>query len=191
MAKIKIVGVIKAVCDRVLGIGRRIGARRFLFVWSAVSFGIALYAGLGDTIRLYSTNVILEPDMFVLTRTLDVVFGFLRLFVPMFILVVAAKYIFDFDGKHTGRASATFKTAVFASVAAGLAIAVFYYLDAGHIIGGNNPGRLCADGAVCRFGWDMLSLAGQAFLASALGILLTLLGLRGVYDELSFMLTKK
>jgi hypothetical protein len=190
MAKLKIVRILRAVCDRVLDIGRRVGARRFLFVWSAVAFGIALYAGLGDAIALYSANVVIDLDMFVLTRVLDVVFTFLRLFVPMFMLVIAAKYIFDYDGRHTGGAGRTFRLSLIGAIVAGLCIAVVYYLDAGHMLG-SNPGRICPDGTVCRFGWKMLSLAGERFLASSIGILLTILGLRGIYTELSFMLTKK
>jgi len=189
MAKIKIVPTLRAICARVLNAGRRVGARRFLFVWSAVAFGVALYAGLGESVRLYSANVVLEMDIFVLTRVLDVMFTFLRLFVPMLMLVIAAKYIFDYDGRHIGGAGRTLRLSIIAAVSAGLVIAVVYYLDAGHIIG-NNPGRICADGAVCRFGWKMLAFAGERFLATSIGILLTLLGLRGMYDELSFMLTK-
>ena len=193
MAKIKftrIAGAVKAVCARITAVGRWIGARRFLFVWSAVSFGIAAHIGLREAIGLYSGNFVMDVDMFVLTRALDILFTFLKLFVPMFMLVVAAKYIFDCDHRSMGSASRTFRLSMIAAVAAGIAVAAFYYMNAGHIIG-NNPGRYCADGLVCIFNWDMAALAGRVFLATAVGMLMTLLGLRGVYAETSFMLTKK
>lgn len=190
MAKPKLVKFVEKICDRVMGIGRWVGARRFLFVWSAMSFGVALYIGVNDAIGLYAANYILDINIFVLTRVLDIMFMFLKIFVPMFMLVVATKYIFDCNGKNIGRSSDTFKLSIWASVMAGLLIAAFYYMDAGHIIG-DNPGRICADGAVCWFSWKMLSLAGWAFLAGFICTMLTLLGLRGIYTELSFMLSKK
>ena len=190
MAKIKIVKTVRAVCDRVLNVGRWIGARRFLFVWSAVSFGLALYIGIAEGVGVYTSGIVLDMDIFMLTRALDVVVMFLKLFVPMLMLVVAAKYIFDCDGRHMGRASRTFRLSLWASVFIGLAVASLYYANAGNIIG-NNPGNFCVSGLVCWFNWPMVGLAARAFAASAICALLTILGMRGIYTELSFMLSKK
>jgi len=188
--KQKFIKKAESACNAVMRIGRWVGARRFLFVWSAISVAVALFVGAVESVYLYKTNYILNTDIFVLTRLMDAIFLFLKLFTPMFVLVLAVKYIFDCNGKHSGRASETFRLSFIAAMSIGLLIAVFYYLNAGLIIG-SNPSRYCTAGTVCWFSWGMLGLAGRAFLTSGLGLLLTFLGLRGIYTELSYILSKK
>ena len=191
MAKVKkLAKAATSACNWVMRVGRWVGARRFLFVWSAMSVAVALFMGGVESLYLYKTNYILDMDIFVLTRVMDITFMFLKLFVPMFMLVLAVKYIFDCDGRHSGRASETFRLSLIAAVFIGLLVAAFYYVNAGHIIG-VNPSRYCQAGAVCWFNWGMLGLAGKAFLASSVGLLLMFLGLRGIYAELSYVLSKK
>ncbi|MDR2268813.1 MAG: hypothetical protein LBD94_01355 [Rickettsiales bacterium] len=190
MAKSKFIKFVEKACNIILHIGRWIGARRVLFVWSAASFAIAMYLGVTESVRLYDSNFVMDTNMFVLTRFLAMGFAFLKLFAPIFILVVAVKYIFDYHGKADGRASETFRASLIASVIAGLAIGAFYYMDAGHIIG-NNPSDYCGADTVCTFNWKMLVLAIEAAAAWGAVLFVTILGLRGIYTELSFMLTKR
>lgn len=190
MAKNKFLKSVGHACGIITGIGRRIGARRLLFVWSAFSAGIAAYLGVSETIGLYSSYPVSGMNLFVLTRFITIIFAFLKIFVPMFVLVVAMKYIFDADGKRDGRASKTFYSAMIASIVIGLAVGALYYMDAGHIIG-NNSSIYCMDGMTCMFSWNMLLLAAEAFAAAAIGSFIMILGMRGVYTELSFMLARK
>jgi hypothetical protein len=189
MAKQKITTTVEKVCDGIAAIGRWIGARRVLFVWSAFSVAVALFFGITKGIRLYGSNA--DINVIVLAQFLDTVFMFLKLFVPMFMLVVATKYIFDSMNRTDKGASETLRLSFAAAVLAGLAIAALYYLDAGHIIGEGANCKYCDAGKACYFSWDMVGLAGKAFLASSAGVLLTILGLRGIYTELSFMLSGK
>jgi hypothetical protein len=121
---------------------------------------------------------------------LGMLFLFLKLFSPMFLLIVAVKYIFDCTNRNDNGASETLRLSFAASAFAGLAVGAFYYLDAGHIIGAN-ASQYCADGAVCLFNWGMAGLAGRMFLISGAWMMAALLSLRGIYSELSFMLKRK
>jgi hypothetical protein len=58
------------------------------------------------------------------------------------------------------------------------------------MIGSGAGSPYCAAGEICRFGWRLLGYAGQAAAVSALVALVVILGLRGIYTELSFMLDK-
>jgi hypothetical protein len=108
----------------------------------------------------------------------------------MFLLIVAMKYIFDCTSRTDSGASETLRLSFVAAIIAGLVIGAFYYLNAGHIIG-ENASPYCATGTVCPFNWQILGLAAKAFLISGTGTLLTIIGFRSIYNELSFMLSKK
>jgi hypothetical protein len=187
MAMRELVKAFKSIGDGLLTIGRIIGARRFLFVWSAFCVATALFFGISESINLYNSNFVTNMNIFVFTRFLEIVFLFIRLFVPMFILIIAIKYIFD---KTDGHASETFKLSSIISLVIGLAIAALYYFDMTHVIGSNNN-TFCAVGEACKFNWSIVWVAAKAFLGYSVASLVTLLGLRGVYNELTFMLSKK
>ncbi|MDR1071445.1 MAG: hypothetical protein LBL21_02280 [Rickettsiales bacterium] len=186
----KITKFVKKACDAVMRIGRWIGARRVLFVWSAASFAIAAFFGINSTIESFGADYIADMNVLALTLFLNVFLLFVKLFVPMLVLVIAAKMIFDYSGRQTGKPSETFRLSFLASAITGLAIGALYYLNAGHIIG-SNASLYCDAGARCLFNWGMLALAAKAFLISGIGVMLTILGMRGIYTELTFMLSKR
>jgi hypothetical protein len=171
-------------------IGRWIGARRVLFVWSAASFAIAAFLGIASVVESFGADHIADMNVFALTLFLNVFLLFVKLFVPMLVLVIAAKMIFDYSGRQTGKSSETFRLSLLASAITGLATGALYYLNAGHIIG-SNASLYCEAGTKCLFDWGMLALAGKAFLISGLVSFLALLGMRGIYTELTFMLARK
>jgi hypothetical protein len=189
MAKQKIITTVEKVCDGIAAIGRWIGARRVLFVWSAFSVATALFFGITEGIMLYKSNA--DISVIVIAQFLSIVFVFLKLFVPMFMMIIATKYIFDSMNRTDKGASETLRLSFAAAALAGLTVAALYYLDAGNIIGEGAGGKYCDAGKTCYFSWGMAGLAGKAFLASGIGVLLTILGLRGIYTELSFMLSGK
>jgi hypothetical protein len=189
MARSKIVKFVEKACSWITGFGRWIGARRLLFVWSAISVAVALFFGISSAIQFYNSNIVGDMGVFVLTYIFETTFVFLKLFVPMMILVIATKYIFDSNGKRGGRASETFRLSLAAALFIGLVIGALYYANAGHIIG-NNPGEYCDAGAICLFNWQIARLAATAFLSYSAVLFIAFLALRGVYDELSFMLSK-
>jgi hypothetical protein len=187
MAMRELVKAFKSIGDGLLTIGRIIGARRFLFVWSAFCVATALFFGISESINLYNSNFVTNMNVFVFTRFLEIIFLFVRLFVPMFIFIIAIKYIFD---KTDGHSSETFKVSGVISLVIGLLIGSLYYLDMTHVIGSNNN-VFCAVGEVCKFNWNILWVAAKAFIGYSVVSLVTLLGLRGIYTEMTFMLSKK
>jgi hypothetical protein len=186
----KIARFIKNACGTVMRIGRWLGARRVLFAWSAASFAIAAFFGIYAAAESYAASRALDINVLVMTMFLNIFILFMKLFVPILMLVVATKLIFDYNGRQSGKASETFRLSFLAALVTGLAVGAFYYMDAGHIIGAN-AGQYCEAGARCLFNWKMLGLAAKAFLVSGIGTLLTILGLRGIYAELTYMLSKK
>ena len=180
-----IINAIRKVFNGILTIGREIKARRFLFIWSAICVGISIFFGISHSMVLYSNNYVTNMNIFVFTRLLEAIFLFIKLFVPMFMLTMAMKYIFDGNNE---KSSETFKIAFFASIVFGLLLGTIYYLDAVHIIG-NNSNALCA-ADVCGFSWSILWYATKAFIAVTIASLSMILGLRGIYKELSFMFSK-
>ena len=186
MAKYTFTQSLAAIRDGFYGLGHAIGARRFLFVWSAICVAVSLYFGITGAISLYSTNFVTNMGTFLLSQILGTALLFAKIFSPMFILVVAIKYIFDGNDGHP---SETLKVSLFVSILFGLFIGMFAYLDAGHIVG-NNIGMYCEHGARCWFSWPMLWMACKMFLGSMVGMLALIIGFRGIYNELSFMLSK-
>jgi len=173
-----------------LNLGRRIGARRFLFVCSAAAMAVALFLVVPSAVQSFNSNYITDMSGFIAMQFLYILFHFMKLFVPAFLFVVVAKFVFDNNHRDDSSASETLRLAFFASVILGLIVAALQYLNAGHIIG-SNGGYYCQPGIRCLFNWGMVMLAGRAFLASAFIFLMGILGLRGIYSELSFMLAKK
>ena len=187
----KAITAAKSSCNLVMRIGRAIGARRTLFVWSATSFAIAAFIVVPNAIAIYKSGLIVNLTFFMTGQIAAMVSLFLRFFAPMFLLVVAAKYIFDCPDRRAPKPSFTFKLSAYLSILIGLLVAVLYYLDGGNMIGAQTGSAVCAAGEVCRFSWALLYMAGRAFLATSVIMFLLFLGLRGIYDQLSFMLEKK
>jgi hypothetical protein len=173
-----------------MNIGRAVGARRVLFVWSAMCVAVSLYIAVANGLAQYQGNFIVDMNTFVLTGILGALMMFLKLFSPMLIIVIATKLIFDCGGKHLGRASETFRLSFFSSATIGVIIAALYYLNAGHIIG-SNPSLYCGAGDICLFSWNMLEMAGKVFLIYFAGFFALFLALRGIYEHISYPLEKR
>jgi len=193
MAKITKTAAMAAIgsCNLIMRIGRWIGARRTLFVWSAASVAITAFVRVPDAISIYMSGHVTNMTWFLIGQLIMTIDIFLKIFAPIFIMVIAAKYIFDCRSQDMGRASFTFKLSFWTSIVIGLLIAVLFYFDSGNVIGAKLGGSLCASGQICWFNWSMLYAAGRVFLATGITTFILMLGLRGVYNELSFMLEKR
>ena len=181
MAKNKIVRFFSAAGSLVVAVGRWIGARRALFVWSAVSAAIALYFGLTTGIGAYVPGAMPDLNMFVFALFVEILKAFVKVFVPILILVIAMKYVFDFDSG--AKSSETFRLSAAASVLIGLFVGAFYYYDASQT-------AYCVVGN-CIFKWAVLEPVLLSFLVSSVVLFTTFLGLRGIYTELTFMFGRK
>jgi hypothetical protein len=188
MAKKKITGIVAKIAGWLGKVGRGIGGRRVLFAWSAACVAISAFSGVFESIQIYNNHIVDDLGAFTLVQFLEALFMFVKLFTPMFLIVIATKYIFDSSDKH--KATATLKLSFAASLAVGLAAGAFFYLDAGHIIGSGAASKYCAGGSTCLFSWDIAKYVGLATTVSTVIMLAIILGLRGIYNELSFMLHK-
>jgi len=178
-------------CNLFMRVGRWIGARRVLFVWSAMSLAITAFVRVPDAASIYMSGQVNNLTLFLVGQLMIAIVLFLKLFSPIFIMIIAAKYIFDCRGNNMGRASFTFKLSFWISIIIGFAIAMLYYLDAGNIIGGKFGSSFCTAAQVCWFSWNMLYMAVRVFLGTGITIFMLVVGLRGIYNESSFMLEKK
>ena len=178
-------------CNLIMRIGRWIGARRALFVWSAASVAIMAFVRVPEAVSIYMSGQVNNLTLFLVGQFMIAIVLFLKIFAPIFIMIIASKYIFDCRINNMGRASFTFKLSFWISAIIGLAIAALYYFDSGNIIGGQFGSQFCTAGQVCWFSWPMLWMAGRVFLGTGITMFMLIVGLRGIYNESSFMLEKK
>jgi len=188
MAKSKAFSFIARIAEWFVNLGRKVGARRALFVWSAISFAMALMVVWTVAPDSYVVNGFWNINGFIISQIKTLLLIFLEVFTPMFMLIVAAKYIFDRVNIKANGMSRTLKISFAAAAFVGIAAATLNYLDAGNFIGAGT-GSYCA-AARCFFNLKMLLLAGEVFMLYGVGTLLLLLALRGIYTELSYMLAK-